>query len=163
MRNFAKKLAATTGVAVALAAALTGTAQAAEPAQGCVGVPEWGSLYYWCLSSAPTATVPYVNVFGQTPVGATVPAICYYLGCTPTTPVQQSVPVNVYYNEPTTSTSIFEIRTNCYDYYGGCYDSTYSYYTYYRVYYNHISDTCQFQTNDPNLSAVSYPRVACAI
>lgn len=162
MRTFAKKLAAVGGLALALTAVLAGPASADEPEEGCIGLPESGGALYYCLRLDPDATVPSVQIFGNTPVSATVPAICYFIDCTEPTTVSENVPVDPEYTEPAFSSDIFDLRTNCSRTYG-CFDDPFNSYTYYRIRYDAFTDTCQFQTNDPRLNAISYPRVACAL
>ena len=160
MRKLARKLAAVAGLTVALTAAAVPAAHA-EPEPGCVGVPEWGGIYYYCLQDNVFGLIPRVSTVGQTPVGSNVPAICYFVDCTDPQWVGVTVPVALQIIRNPSDTTVFELRYNCYSYYG-CYGApSSSYYTYYRIERLGYSSYCRFYTNDSLLTSLNGTGVPC--
>ena len=154
MRTLAKKVAAACAMTAAMTTGLAGLGTSAHAADGCIGFPESGGIYYHCLTVNPI--LPTVSLSGTTPVGTTVPAFCYFLGCTETTPVGTTVPVAVSTSRPSSDVTVFELGISCYEWAGYC-D------TYYRLWYDAPSTNCEFETNDPNLSALNGQRVRCVV
>lgn len=130
----------------------SGTAQAAD--QGCIGLAQ-GPLV--CLEANPL--VPRVSLTGSTPVGATVPAFCYFLDCTDDTPVGTSVPVAVDVSRPADDTTVFRLTTGCVRSADGSTYCTYSY----SLTYDAPGQTCRFNTNDPLYSALDGQQVICTV
>lgn len=151
--HFLKRAAVAAILAVGIVGAGSGSAQAAD---GCVGFPNYGGLYYHCMEA--NSHLPRVDTTGTTTVGQTIPAFCYFLGCTSELPVSYTVPVKISTVRPSPEVTVFALEYSCYEYY---WYGRYCAQTYEIVYYG--GTNCEFRTTDSTLSAVNGQRFRCQV
>lgn len=90
MRSFRRVLSTSvTALAFTAAGLATAAPAAADPGEGCVGLPELPAAFVCVVELNPGALVPSVTT---TPVPVRVPPVCYLAGCTAPTTVNVPVP-----------------------------------------------------------------------